>query len=533
MTTTSTTSSVSRARSARRRAGESAVRLTAATVPPRARADLWTGSFRNGGRVPWLRLRAGTAQVGFEVDDPRRRLRGPDPVLGLVDGARDARRGVVVPHRDLGADEELLRAEVLGPHVDDRQAGATALERGHDPALRLRGGRLPQQQALGFRAEDRGHSDQQEADQDRAEGVEDHVAGDHGQTDAEQREDQAQQGGGVLQQHDRQLGGPGGPDEPPVAHPRRLHRGGLLHRGAQREALQDDRHDQDPDRPDRRRQRLRVLQLVHALVDGEQAADSEQHDRDQEAVYVPVAAEAERVLGGGRPLRPLAADEEQHLVAGVGDRVDRLGEHRRRPGHDPGDELGQRDAEVGQQGVDDRPGATVPPAVACAALLVHPLRRGGRRRFGGHPWWALSESSASARYTALKSATASCRASRGSRANRSGSPYSASALTGTLCAAAVRSVSSMASAADRGSRSPAPSTPPASGSRMVISRRRRPLSAARARKKAAPLAAAGWGKKSPPPPEAASGPPRTAQAATRWSGNRKVGAGRPASVASW
>jgi hypothetical protein len=54
----------------------------------------------------------------------------------------------------------------------------------------------------------------------------------------------------------------------------------------------------------------------------------------------------------------LPADQEQRLVAGVSDRVDRLGQHRRRLRQRPGRELGDRDARVGQQRGDDRLGSS-------------------------------------------------------------------------------------------------------------------------------------------------------------------------------
>ena len=52
-------------------------------------------------------------------------------------------------------------------------------------------------------------------------------------------------------------------------------------------------------------QRLGLVQLVHALVDREQAAHAEQHQRDDEAPEVDRLAVAERMsaVGGLRPLR--------------------------------------------------------------------------------------------------------------------------------------------------------------------------------------------------------------------------------------
>jgi len=59
------------------------------------------------------------------------------------------------------------------------------------------------------------------------------------------------------------------------------------------------------------------------------------------------------VLLGGLALGTLAAHQEQRLVAGIGDRVDRLGEHRGETGQQECDELRDRNAGVGQQCRDD------------------------------------------------------------------------------------------------------------------------------------------------------------------------------------
>ena len=49
---------------------------------------------------------------------------------------------------------------------------------------------------------------------------------------------------------------------------------------------------------------------------------------DDEGVDVALAAVAERMLGCRRALGSLAAEQQERLVAGVGQRVDRLREHR-------------------------------------------------------------------------------------------------------------------------------------------------------------------------------------------------------------
>ena len=99
---------------------------------------------------------------------------------------------------------------------------------------------------------------------------------------------------------------------------------------------------------------------MDALVDREHGAHGEQHERDDERVEVALCAEPELVLFGLLSLRPVAADEEQRLVAGVGDRVDGLGQQRGGSGNDEGDELRDGDAEVRRQRGKDGTLAVVP-----------------------------------------------------------------------------------------------------------------------------------------------------------------------------
>jgi len=67
-----------------------------------------------------------------------------------------------------------------------------------------------------------------------------------------------------------------------------------------------------------------VLELVEALVEGEEPTDQEEDDRHDEAIDIASAPIAELVVRVRCLLRALVADEEEHLVAGVRDGVDRL-----------------------------------------------------------------------------------------------------------------------------------------------------------------------------------------------------------------
>src|SRR5207245_3070082 len=75
---------------------------------------------------------------------------------------------------------------------------------------------------------------------------------------------------------------------------------------------------------------------------------------DDEGPEVTLLAEPEGVFGRGASPSAPAAEEEEGLVAGVGHRVDGLGEEGRRAGDGEAGELRDRDAEVGRERRRDR-----------------------------------------------------------------------------------------------------------------------------------------------------------------------------------
>ena len=177
-----------------------------------------------------------------------------------------------------------------------------------------------------------------------------------GEADAAQGEDEADEGAEVLQQDDGEFGCLGAADE---LHPGQGAAGvvGLADGGAEGEALGDDREDQHADRPVPVLDRVRVLDLLVALVEREHAADREEDDGDEEGVDVALPAVAEGVLLVGGLAGLLAAEEQQRLVAGVGEGVHAFGEHRGRAAEREGHELRRGDGEVRAQGGDDRLGS--------------------------------------------------------------------------------------------------------------------------------------------------------------------------------
>ena len=81
----------------------------------------------------------------------------------------------------------------------------------------------------------------------------------------------------------------------------------------------------------------------------------EQHDGDDEAPEVAELAVAERVLDVGWALRLAQADVQEHLVAAVGVGMDGLGQQAARARVHRGARLRQRDAEIGEKGIQNRP----------------------------------------------------------------------------------------------------------------------------------------------------------------------------------
>ncbi len=102
-----------------------------------------------------------------------------------------------------------------------------------------------------------------------------------------------------------------------------------------------------------------MLELVDALIQGEDAADAEQDDRHHEGVDVALPAVAERVLGVCFLLGNGPAAKQQDLIAGVRKRVHTLAQHGTRTRDAPRDEFGNRDPEVRRHRRNNRFGAAL------------------------------------------------------------------------------------------------------------------------------------------------------------------------------
>jgi hypothetical protein len=189
---------------------------------------------------------------------------------------------------------------------------------------------------------------EQRADTDRRDGVGRRRAGQLVQAQPGSGDDQAGQGGRVLGEHGPQGGVGGGQDVLDHVPLERLGLApGLPDRLQERGALQQERPGQHDVPDDEMPGRFRVDELGDAVRDRDRAAGHEQAERGEQRPHVRFAAVAGRVGGVGRAAGPPVGDQQEDLVAGVGPRVCRLGQQRRRPGQHGRGRLRHRDQQVG------------------------------------------------------------------------------------------------------------------------------------------------------------------------------------------
>ena len=260
---------------------------------------------------------------------------------------------------DLGRHQQLLRAQVQGLEVDDagrRPASMASRILATSRAV----ADSPSSSDLVSTASTTAIATSSRPIMRGAERVPDAVAGEERQAHAEEREHQAQEGAEVLEQDHRELRLLGVADEldPALLAAEGV---GFDDRGPEGEGLGDDGAHQHGQRhpPEVPFDAVRVLDFSPGLIQCEEAADAEEHDRDDEGVDVALAAVAEGVLGAGCPLGALAADQQQQLVAGVRERVDGLGQHGRGQRQQVGDELQDGDGQVCGQRRENRLGTAI------------------------------------------------------------------------------------------------------------------------------------------------------------------------------
>src|SRR3569623_1925624 len=99
--------------------------------------------------------------------------------------------------------------------------------------------------------------------------------------------------------------------------------------------------------------RLGVLQMGAAFIDRHAAAQREDADGDDERPEIKLSAVAERVLRIRRSRGAMQPQPHQQTVAGVDERMDALGQHRRAAGDEGGDKFANGDADIADDGRHD------------------------------------------------------------------------------------------------------------------------------------------------------------------------------------
>ena len=175
--------------------------------------------------------------VGLQVDRGSDRDGRADALFGGVDVGRDLRGGVGFADRDLGGDQERVRAYVHRPQVDDPQTSGPCSSAARIIRCISALADSPISRLLVSTARIAAATASSSADAQRARAVPAAVAGQRRQRHAGEREHQPDQRRGILEQDHGQFGRLGAPDEgaPATA---AAHLVGLAHPGAQRERLE-------------------------------------------------------------------------------------------------------------------------------------------------------------------------------------------------------------------------------------------------------------------------------------------------------
>src|SRR5258708_19851773 len=115
------------------------------------------------------------------------------------------------------------------------------------------------------------------------------------------------------------------------------------------------------------------------MIDIHAASDEEHADRGNQRPEEFFLTAAERVFGVRAAPAAYLPDLQQYLIGDVGERVDRLGEERRRAGDEPAEGLGRGDRGVRDNGGGDGGGH----------VTIHPVGGRLRRPGPGRAWAGL------------------------------------------------------------------------------------------------------------------------------------------------
>src|SRR6476620_5675935 len=262
---------------------------------------------------------------------------------------------VVALQVDGGDEVQLARSDKL--QVQVREPGNLPVFQhpaGHRP-FDVRGDALAHQEAPVAVDQHDGDDGQQNADDDRAHGIRHRRARDLVKEYAGKRDDQADQGRGVLREHGSQ-GGIGADQDlfqrVPFQLVRRLP--GLAERLREGDPLEDESGGQDHVGHREVGGRLRGDELLAAVHDGDHRAGGEESEGRNHRPHVGFPAVAHGVALVPRPGGPPFGEEQEHLVPGVRPGVRGLCRHRGGPGEERGHRFCRGHEEIRRERDDHR-----------------------------------------------------------------------------------------------------------------------------------------------------------------------------------
>src|SRR5450830_1220239 len=255
-------------------------------------------------------LRMQVMQLRFHLDHQRFNLRRAQVILKLYAHGR----------------ENLLRRQM---HREQAVRTGYAVHRCDGRAYRIKyalTGPFANQQTLGFLRQDRSGDGENQADDDRGDAIPYRRVEMLGQPNAGERGDNAENGRGILQQHNegrrilaaqdfsRQFGITPGSLE-------------LVQRQQPRAAFEDQRRQQDDISHGGVFYRFGIEDVMHAFVDRQTSTQSKDQHRHHETPEIHLTTIAQRMIMIGSVLGAMQAIEQQYLVAHIDRRVDALAEH--------------------------------------------------------------------------------------------------------------------------------------------------------------------------------------------------------------
>src|SRR5471030_1305793 len=272
-------------------------------------------------------LAIGVRRLRLDEQADHFRMRGPDLAFDIDHQFLDARRLQVVVEFKAEGDQDLVRRQLRRQHAVGLQFGNAGGD-AHDGIAQMFVGALADQQAFAFARQQRRRRGQHQADRQRGDAVGQRHLPAACRIGAGGRDQDAQQGGAVFEQHheggrvfafaeslviaERSLRG--------LEFAQRHHPRHALERKRQRQHDVVDRHMLD---------RRRLAQMADAFVDGDAGAQREHQQRDDKTPEIQFAAVADRMVGIGRARGAPHAVQQQYLVAAIDEGVHRLAEHGR------------------------------------------------------------------------------------------------------------------------------------------------------------------------------------------------------------